>query len=216
MALVKCQKSKFSIGKIVFWLKLFWAHFIPRSYAHFLYQYEKKDFNTPFYLFKDKSFHLLEGTMNLFVWEIQNARTAQYFEKRFFYKQTFDFHCPSKILCLTSKLRNFVKITGPYYRAPNLFRCRISYFKKGSMKVQTDEKETQKWPYHRGSVSDTWHFGTDQDPRIRNNDLRIRIRGSVPLTYGTGSTTLQQGFIKTFKMTQILSHRADLQCNCHQ
>ncbi len=40
--------------------------------------------------------------------------TAQYFEKQFFYKQILDFNCPSKILCLTSKLRNFVKITGPY------------------------------------------------------------------------------------------------------
>jgi hypothetical protein len=40
--------------------------------------------------------------------------TAQNFEKRFFYKQILDFYCPSKILCHTSKLRNFVKITGPY------------------------------------------------------------------------------------------------------
>jgi hypothetical protein len=39
--------------------------------------------------------------------------TAHNFEKRFF-KQILDFHCPSKILCHTSKFCNFVKITGPY------------------------------------------------------------------------------------------------------
>ncbi len=42
--------------------------------------------------------------------------TAQNFEKRFFYKQIIDFHCPSKILSHTSKLYNFFKITGPYCR----------------------------------------------------------------------------------------------------
>jgi hypothetical protein len=33
--------------------------------------------------------------------------------KNGFYKQILDFHCPSKILCHTSILWNFVKITGP-------------------------------------------------------------------------------------------------------
>ncbi len=36
--------GKFSIGKIVFWLKLFWVHFLLRSYVHFWNQYEKPDF----------------------------------------------------------------------------------------------------------------------------------------------------------------------------
>jgi hypothetical protein len=39
--------------------------------------------------------------------------TAQNCEK-LFYKQILDFQCPSKILNHTSKLLNFVKITGPY------------------------------------------------------------------------------------------------------
>ncbi len=34
--------------------------------------------------------------------------------KTVFYKQILDFQCPSKILCHTSNLLNFVKITGPY------------------------------------------------------------------------------------------------------
>jgi len=46
--------------------------------------------------------------------------TAQYFEKQLFYKHVWDFHNPVKILCRTSKLCNFVKITGPYHRACGL------------------------------------------------------------------------------------------------
>jgi len=38
---------------------------------------------------------------------------AKYFEKQFFYKQVLDFHRLFKILCNTSKLLKFVKITGP-------------------------------------------------------------------------------------------------------
>jgi len=38
--------------------------------------------------------------------------TAQNFET-VFYIQILDFNCPSKILCQTSKLSDFVKITGP-------------------------------------------------------------------------------------------------------
>ncbi len=36
-----------------------------------------------------------------------------------FYKQILEFHSPSKILCHTSKLWNFVKIIGPYSPAVN-------------------------------------------------------------------------------------------------
>ncbi len=74
-------------------------------------------FDAPFDLLKKKSFHLLERTMNFFEsWKRSKMEeTAQNFEKRFFYKQILDFHCPSKILCHTSNLWNFVKITGPYY-----------------------------------------------------------------------------------------------------
>ncbi len=34
-----------------------------------------------------------------------------------FYMQILKFHCPSKILCHTSKLWNIVKFTGPYSSA---------------------------------------------------------------------------------------------------
>ncbi len=68
-------------------------------------------FRTSFNLFK-KSFHLLEGTMSL----LKNLKGQKWkkplFRKTIFYKQILDFHCHSKILCHTSKLWNFVKITG--------------------------------------------------------------------------------------------------------
>jgi hypothetical protein len=38
-----------SIGKIVFWLKLFWVHFLLKAYVQFLNQ-----FDTPFDLIKEK------------------------------------------------------------------------------------------------------------------------------------------------------------------
>ncbi len=41
--------------------------------------------------------------------------TAQHFEKQFFSKQVLDFHGPYRIICYTSKLWNFVKITGPWW-----------------------------------------------------------------------------------------------------
>jgi hypothetical protein len=59
--------GKFSIGKIVFWLKLFRVHFLLRSYVHFRNQYDKTDFLIPHSTYsKKKSFYLLEGTMNFF------------------------------------------------------------------------------------------------------------------------------------------------------
>ncbi len=48
-------------------------------------------------------------------WElkkVKNGRNCSRFRKT--KKQILDFHCPSKILCHTLKLWNFVKITGPY------------------------------------------------------------------------------------------------------
>ncbi len=65
---------------------------------------------------KERSFHLLEGIMNLFEsFKGQNGRNHSIFQKTVFYKQILDFHCPSKILCQTSKLWNFVKITAPIH-----------------------------------------------------------------------------------------------------
>ncbi len=65
---------------------------------------------------KKKSFYLLEGTMNFFekTEKVENKRNRSKFRKTVFYKQISDFYCPSKIICHTSKLWNFVKITGPY------------------------------------------------------------------------------------------------------
>jgi hypothetical protein len=57
----------------------------------------------PFDLFEQKSSHLLEGTMNL-TEKVKNGRNRSKFRKTVFYKQILDFHCPSKILCHTSKL----------------------------------------------------------------------------------------------------------------
>jgi hypothetical protein len=73
-------------------------------------------FDAPFDLFKEKKFSSLRRDNELF-WElkkVKNGRNRSKFRKTVFYKQILDFHCPSKILCYTSNLWNFVKITGPY------------------------------------------------------------------------------------------------------
>jgi hypothetical protein len=46
--------------------------------------------------------------------KVKNGRNRSKFRRTVFDKQILDFNCPLKILCHTSKLRNFVKITGPY------------------------------------------------------------------------------------------------------
>ncbi len=77
-------------------------------------KYEKTD--APFDLFKEKKFSSL-GRDNELFWElkkVKNGRNRSKFRKTVFYKQSLDFQCPSKILCHTSNLWNFVKITGPY------------------------------------------------------------------------------------------------------
>ncbi len=85
-------------------------HFLLRSYLHLWNRYEKTDFLMPHSTYsKKKSFHLLEGTMNVF-----ESWKRSKMEETIFYKQILDFHCPAKILCHTSNLWNFVKITGPY------------------------------------------------------------------------------------------------------
>ncbi len=74
-------------------------------------------FDAPFDLFKEKKFSSLRRENELF-WElkkVKNGRNRSNFRKTVFYKQILDFHCPSKILCHTSNLWNFVKIIGPYY-----------------------------------------------------------------------------------------------------
>ncbi len=39
----------------------------------------------------------------------------------------------------------------------------------------------------KNNCVDPWHFGTDPDPGIRINEIRIRIRGSVSMRHGSGS-----------------------------
>ncbi len=59
--------SKFSIAKIVSWLKLFLGALFAKVICTFLKSVRKDGFfDAPFDLFKEKSFHLLEGTMNFF------------------------------------------------------------------------------------------------------------------------------------------------------
>ncbi len=48
------------------------------------------------------------------IWKVKNGRNRSKFRKIFFYKQILDFHCLSKIVWHTSKLWNFVNITGLY------------------------------------------------------------------------------------------------------
>ncbi len=53
--------------------------------------------------------------MNFFEsWKGQKWKKPLKISKNGFYKQILDLQCPSKILCHTSNLWNFVKITGPY------------------------------------------------------------------------------------------------------
>ncbi len=87
------------------------------TWSNFLFwnQYEKTNFvisHLPY--LKKKSFYLWEGTNFLRTLRSIMQETAQYFQKRFFIKEALDFHSPFKILCHTSKLWNFVKITGLY------------------------------------------------------------------------------------------------------
>ena len=109
--------GKFSIGKIVFWQKLFLGALFTKVLCTFLKSVRKDGFfDAPFDLFKEKKFSSLRRDNELF-WElkkVKNGRNRSKFRKTVFYKQILDFHCPSKILCHTSKLWNFVKITGPY------------------------------------------------------------------------------------------------------
>jgi hypothetical protein len=63
-------------------------------------------FDAPFDLFKEKKFSSLRRDNELFkeLKKVKNGRNRSKFRKTVFYKQTLDFHCPSKILCYTSNL----------------------------------------------------------------------------------------------------------------
>ncbi len=105
--------GKFSLGKIVFWLKLFLGALFTKVIFTFLKSVRKDGFFDD--LFKEKKFSSLRRDNELFLElkKVKNGRNRSKFRKTVFYKQILDFHCPSKILCYTSNLWNFVKITGP-------------------------------------------------------------------------------------------------------
>jgi hypothetical protein len=82
-------------------------------YGTFLKSVRKDGFfDGPFDLFKEKKFSSFKGTMNFFKnWKGQKWKKPLKISKNGFYENILDFHCPSKIVCHTSKLKKFVKIT---------------------------------------------------------------------------------------------------------
>jgi hypothetical protein len=61
------QKTDFLKQILVFWIKLFFGALFTNVICTFLKPVRKDGFfDAPFDLFKKKSFHLLEGTMNFF------------------------------------------------------------------------------------------------------------------------------------------------------
>jgi hypothetical protein len=70
-----------------------------------------------FAIVEEKMFHLLEGTINTF-WELEGQKWKKPLKilwKRIFKTNLRFLMLFYKILCKTSKLRIFVKITGPLY-----------------------------------------------------------------------------------------------------
>ncbi len=117
-------------------------HFLLRSYVHFWNQYEKTDFFMPHSTYsKKKNVHLLEETMNFLRAEkVKNGRNRSKFQKTVFYKQILDFQCPSNILCHTSNLWNFIKITGSY---PACYLTELSSIKRWA--VANSRREYTSW-----------------------------------------------------------------------
>ncbi len=79
--------GKCSIGKIVFWLKLFFGELFTRVICTFVRSVRKDGFlDAPFDLYKEKKFSSLRRDNEL-LWELKWSKmeeTAQNFEKRFF------------------------------------------------------------------------------------------------------------------------------------
>ncbi len=101
------KKPIFSIGNIVFWLKLFLGALFTKVICTFLKSVQKDGFfDAPFDLFKEKKFSSLRRDNELFkeLKKVKNGRNRSNVRKTVFYKQTLDFHCPSIILCYTSNL----------------------------------------------------------------------------------------------------------------
>jgi hypothetical protein len=89
--------------------------FLLRSNIQYIFEISMKRrfFETPFSIVEEKMFHLLEGTINTF-WELEGQKWKKPLKmcESGFLKPAFDFWYSYKILCQTSKLRNFVKMTG--------------------------------------------------------------------------------------------------------
>ncbi len=118
MTLVKnAPKKSFAQKPIFFGKNLFLgAHFTKVICALLKSVWKDGFFDAPFKLFTEKKFSSLRRDNEL-SWElkkVKNGRNRSKFRKMVIYKQSLDFHCPSKILCHTSNLWNFVKITGLY------------------------------------------------------------------------------------------------------
>jgi hypothetical protein len=96
-------------------------------------------------------------------WELkgQNGRNRSLFRKTVFYKQILDFYCPFKILCDTSKLLDFVKITGPH--------CRLNVCFVATLKIAD--------PF-LSSYTGICGFGSDKIFSLIFLKLKYRIRGS--------------------------------------
>ncbi len=90
--------ANFSIVKTVFCKKNFCALFTQIKFT-----FLKSDFETPFAVFEEKSFHLLEVTMNTFLeLKSKKCKKRSIFRKTVFYKQVLDFHSPLKLLWFSS------------------------------------------------------------------------------------------------------------------
>ncbi len=108
------KKNDFSISRIVFWLKHFLGALFTQVICTFLKSVQKDGFFMPHSTYsKKKMFHLFRD--NELFWELKKGRNRSKFRKTVIYKQILEFHCPSEVLCHTSNLWNFVKITGPYW-----------------------------------------------------------------------------------------------------
>ncbi len=102
------------IGKIVFWLKLFLGALFTKVICTLLKSVWKDGFLMPQSTYsKQKIF--ISNRDNVENLKGKKWKPVKIVKNCFFYKQILNFLCPSKILCHTSKLWNFVKITGPYY-----------------------------------------------------------------------------------------------------
>ncbi len=104
------QKFALVLKNSVFRAKLFSGALFAYGIFTFLESVWKDGFfDTPFDLIKEKSFHLILGSVCTF-YELKSPKWKQPLKisENGFYKQVleFQFHCPSKFLCQTSGRQN--------------------------------------------------------------------------------------------------------------